>query len=221
MDLPDRYQLTPTANRELARQHLTLLIHTEARFEGVTTTWAQTEAIMAGRVIDGVPANDVNVIQLLQAGWQELLGSPAPASLELAQKLNAIVARDDALAPGDFRTGQGSVTLPNGDEVVPPAVDLAQEQAFWDRVVNDPERSATDKALTVIFHCMRGQLFWDGNKRTATLLANKLMIDHGVGLINVPLDRWSEWHRLIADYYRTGEMETLKRWTYENGILGE
>ena len=55
--------------------------------------------------------------------------------------------------------------------------------------------------MEIMYHEMRQQAFWDGNKRTATLLANKLMIDNGAGLINVPLDKWETWSNLIANFY--------------------
>ncbi|TGD22910.1 hypothetical protein EGT49_07580 [Companilactobacillus suantsaicola] len=67
---------------------------------------------------------------------------------------------------------------------------------------------------------MRGQLFWDGNKRTATLIANKYMIDNGAGLINVPLNLWPKWNELINTYYRTGKIDDILEWTYENAIQG-
>ena len=33
---------------------------------------------------------------------------------------------------------------------------------------------------------MRSQLFWDGNKRTSSICANKIMIENGNGIIKVP-----------------------------------
>ncbi|ERL64404.1 hypothetical protein L248_0946 [Schleiferilactobacillus shenzhenensis LY-73] len=67
---------------------------------------------------------------------------------------------------------------------------------------------------------MRQQLFWDGNKRTATLAANKLLIDHGAGLFNVPLNLWPQWNELISAYYQSGDMLAIKQWTYDHGIQG-
>ena len=67
---------------------------------------------------------------------------------------------------------------------------------------------------------MRGQWFWDGNKRTATLAANKLMIDNGTGLINVPVNKWEKWNELISSFYYSGDMKELKEWTYREGIQG-
>ena len=98
-------------------------------------------------------------------------------------------------------------------------ISLIQTQLVADGLMHS-DTSITDKAMTLMYHNMRNQLFWGGNKRTATLAANKLMIDHGAGLINVPLDKWDHWNKLISEYYLTGKMNTLKEWTYENGIQG-
>ena len=34
--------------------------------------------------------------------------------------------------------------------------------------------NATQKAITYMLYGMRSQLFWDGNKRTSTIVANKI-----------------------------------------------
>ncbi|KWU07096.1 filamentation induced by cAMP protein fic, partial [Lactobacillus crispatus] len=54
-------------------------------------------------------------------------------------------------------------------------------------------------------------IFCDGNKRTATLSANKIMIDGGAGLIIIPSDKWDKWNELIANYYRTNDMTEVKK----------
>ena len=35
---------------------------------------------------------------------------------------------------------------------------------------------------------MRSQLFWDGNKRTSMIIANKIMIENGKGIITIKED---------------------------------
>lgn len=103
---------------------------------------------------------------------------------------------------------------------MPPDVDVVAEEKWLADLLNDAAMSDTERALRLLYHNMRGQLFWDGNKRTAMLTANKLMIDHGVGLINVPLDKWPDWNNLISQYYRSGDMAEILAWTYTNGIQG-
>ena len=67
---------------------------------------------------------------------------------------------------------------------------------------------------------MKNKIFRNGNKRTATLVANKYMIDNGVGLINILLYCWDEWNKLISDYYYDNDMSKIKEWTYQVGIQG-
>ena len=194
----DRYNFTPEENRRFARSNFIKLVHTNARFEGVNTTLPQTQTIMDGMSVAGVPVEDVLTIVNLKRGWQYVTTQSGTLSLSMEKQINKVVAAEDALVPGD----------------------LQQEQTFLQQILADLQTSTTDKALTVMYLNMRQQIFWDGNKRTATLSANKIMIDGGAGLINVPLDKWDKWNELIADYYRTNDMTKVKQWTYDNAIQG-
>lgn len=214
----DLFKLTQDQNRRYARMNIIRLIHTESRFEGVNTTLTQTQTIIDGLEVDGVPIEDINVIVQLKRGWNLIINSDEPIDLKFAQKINKIVAAHESLAPGEFRTGTGTVNTLNG-EFIPQPVNLPEENSFLSRLFTG-KASNTSKSLTLMYHLMRNQIFWDGNKRTATLLANKFMIDHGAGLINVPLDKWSTWNQLISDYYQSGQIIRIKKWTYQNSIQG-
>lgn len=220
MPYPDKYHLTKDQNRRYARQNFVNLVHTNSRFEGVNTTLPQTQTIMDGLGVDGVSIDDINVIVQLKKGWQLITEDDASLTLAFEKKINAIVALHDSLAPGELRTGQGGVDVGTADYFTPPAVDPNQESRFLTDLMQDDQRSTTDKALTLLYHNMRQQLFWDGNKRTATLAANKLMIDHGAGLINVPLNLWPRWNELISAYYQSADMTAIKEWTYAHAIQG-
>lgn len=219
MDYVDKIHLTQDQNRRFAKMNLTRLVFTNSRFEGLTTTLPQTQTIIDGLGVDGVSIDDINVIVQLKRGWEFVTNSDAPIDLTTAKKINQIVARDQSLAPGKLRTGQGFVMTTKGD-FVPPLVDESQEIAYLKALEADTNRSVTERSIELMYHLMHDQVFWDGNKRTATLLANKMMIDHGKGLINIPVDKWSTWNQLIADYYHSGNMDKLKQWTYDNGVQG-
>ncbi|MCH4172379.1 MAG: Fic family protein [Lactobacillus sp.] len=220
VEFADQYQFTPEENKRFARSNFTKLVHTSARFEGVTTTLPQTQTIMDGMSVAGVPVADVLTIVNLKRGWQLITSQTQSLSLDLEKKINAVVAAEDSLDPGQLRTGSGGVDLGAGDYFEPPAVSEKDEAIFLQNLLADAQKTTTDKALTVLYHNMRQQIFWDGNKRTATLAANKVMIDGGAGLINVPLTKWAEWNELIRDFYQTGDMTTIKQWTYVQGIQG-
>lgn len=138
----------------------------------------------------------------------------------MEKQINKVVAAEGALVPGELRQGQGGVNLGDEEFFEPQLIDEQQEQAFLQQTLANSQTTTTDKALTVMYHNMRQQIFWDGNKRTATLSANKIMIDGGAELINVPLDKWDKLNELIADYYRTNDMTKVKQWTYDNAIQG-
>ena len=217
---PDKFNLTQEQNRRFAKKNLVRLVFTTSRFEGLNTTLPQTQTIIDGMSAAGVSIDDTNVIVQLKRGWQYVIREDKPLSLNIEQNINLLVARYDSLDPGSFRTGNVTVELGNSNgEWQPPEINLDQERKFFDELMQK-DTSITDKAMTLMYHNMRNQLFWDGNKRTATLAANKLMIDNGAGLINVPLNKWYKCNELISEFYLTGKMDKLKDWTYENGIQG-
>lgn len=217
---PDKFHLTQEQNRRFAKKNLVRLVFTTSRFEGLNTTLPQTQTIIDGMSAAGVSIDDTNVIVQLKRGWQYVIRENKPLSLNIEQNINLLVARYDSLDPGSFRTGNVTVELGNSNgKWQPPEINLDQERKFFDELMQK-DTSITDKAMTLMYHNMRNQLFWDGNKRTATLAANKLMIDNGAGLISVPLNKWDKWNELISEFYLTGKMDKLKDWTYENGIQG-
>lgn len=214
----DKFNLTPEENRRFAKTNLTKLVFTNSRFEGITTTMPQTQTIIDGLGVDGVPIDDINTIVQLKRGWQFAINCSKPVSLAMEKKINEIVARDTAAFPGNLRTGSGGVETYRGD-YTPPMISEEKEQTYLKRLLTS-EQSATDKAMTLMYHNMRQQMFYDGNKRTAMITANKVMIENGAGLINIPLDQWTTWQKKIADFYFSNDMTELKNWTYQNGIFG-
>ncbi|WP_395389353.1 Fic family protein [Fructilactobacillus frigidiflavus] len=204
--LTDKYRFTKEENKRFARSNITRLVHTSSRFEGVKTTLPQTQTIIDGMSVSGVSVEDILTIVNLKHGWQFVINAEDKLSLALEKKINQIVAPKDLLA------------LNQRSE--PQIINEQKEDEFLEKTLNDLELSTTDKALEIMYHNMRNQMFWDGNKRSAILAANKIMIDGGAGLINVPLDKWETWNTLISDYYRTGDNQVLKKWTYDNGIQG-
>lgn len=67
---------------------------------------------------------------------------------------------------------------------------------------------------------MKSQLFWDGNKRTSSICANKIMIKNGCGIIKVPDKHLIEFNRLLSDYYSTDNKANIKSFIFENCIDG-
>lgn len=102
----DKYRFTTAENQRFARANFTKLVHTNARFEGVNTTLPQTQTIMDGMSVAGVPVEDVLTIVNLKRGWQYITTQNSPLTLTMEKQINKIVAAEDALVPGELRQGR-------------------------------------------------------------------------------------------------------------------
>ena len=76
-------------------------------------------------------------------------------------------------------------------------------------------------SLVVSFlYGMRSQLFWDGNKRTSMIIANKIMIENGKGIITIKEENLLEFNTLLTNYYNTNNEEEIINFIYNNCIFG-
>ena len=66
-----------------------------------------------------------------------------------------------------------------------------------------------EKAVALMLWIMRTQPFKDGNKRVATLAANKILIEDGKGLLQVPVETILEFKKLLIE--KVGREEANKR----------
>lgn len=62
--------------------------------------------------------------------------------------------------------------------------------------------------------------FQDGNKRVASLTANKIMIENGKGIISIPVELDGTFKTMLVQYYETNQMQPLKEWVYEHCVDG-
>ena len=72
----------------------------------------------------------------------------------------------------------------------------------------------------MFLYLSRQQLFYDGNKRIATLAANQIMIQNGVGLLSIPIEKQKEFKEKLIRYYETNQAEGLKKFLYDFCIEG-
>lgn len=77
-----------------------------------------------------------------------------------------------------------------------------------------------DKCIHLFCWIQRSQIFLDGNKRVANLIANKEMIRCGEGIISVPVEKIGEYFIKLIHYYETNDINDLKEWIYNYCIDG-
>ncbi len=140
--------------------------------------------------------------------WQRVIDDVAlgqfALSAEKAKEYNGIIAKDESLLWGEFRTGKVSIGGTK-EWKCPPAEIL---EAVFLEIVEDV-KSAAAKGESEIFRagvflyaqlCDR-QFFFDGNKRTAFCMLNGFLMSNGFLPIMLPLEQKSVYDRLMLNYY--------------------
>lgn len=112
----------------------------------------------------------------------------------------------------------GRVGISETDYVPPLPVQSEIEQELADLLAAD--MTTTERAITAFLWGARRQMFWDGNKRTSLLLANKLLVEHGHGMLTITEKNMEHFNELLSAYYSTNEMSEIKRFLYEHAISG-
>ena len=186
--------------------------------ENRAVTFQQTKTILNGVNVSNVNIDDIQAILNMRDVWKYLLNTlETDITIEYFCKLNEYIARNEALEWGKLRTGKVGIS---GTEYVPPIPKLeVVKQELFD-IINEKETTATEKALEIFVWGIRGQYFWDGNKRTSMTLANKILISEGAGILTITDKYMEKFNELLVEYYNTGDSLTLKQYLYDNAIHG-
>ncbi len=60
------------------------------------------------------------------------------------------------------------------------------------------------RALKYFCYTAQNQMFIDGNKRVAQLMANKVLIEHNIGIFQIPIEKLEDFKGMLIDFYETG-----------------
>lgn len=212
--MEEKYNMTLQENLLLSKRKLVKNIYSNARVEGLDIKIKEVREIVENKRFIDIDNSKVSVILNLKHAWQFVLNNiQAPLDLEYICEVHSEVAKDEALSWGKLRTGKVTIS---GTNYVPP---IPNENAV--KKVLDYYNSSdniTERAVERMLWSMREQLFWDGNKRTSLIIANKDLISHGKGLITVSDENLAEFMKMLSDFYTTNDNRLIKSFIYENCI---
>lgn len=200
---PDKYHLSRKESVYLLKKNIVELVYNAGKFEGLNTTLLQTEEIIKYNRANNVAVDDVLTVVNLKRSFEMLLNDVQEPLLETSKRINRIVAAEDTLFPGEIRTGGVEISTIQG-RYVPPMLTDDEVKNQYDEIMNQ-EISETEKALRLFLFISKNQIFWDGNKRTALLTANKIMFSKGLGLLFVPESVFAKFNELLSMYYNSNQ----------------
>ncbi|MGL9790626.1 Fic family protein [Enterococcus sp. DIV2469a] len=218
---PDKYHLSRKESVYLLKKNIVELVYNAGKFEGLNTTLLQTEEIIKYNRANNVAVDDVLTVVNLKRGFEMLLNDVQEPLLETSKRINRIVAAEDALFPGEIRTGGVEVSTIQG-RYVPPMLTEDEVNNQYDEIMNQ-DISETEKSLRLFLFISKNQIFWDGNKRTALLTANKIMFSRGLGLLSIPETVFTKFNELLSMYCnsnQSGDELRILTFMYEECIFG-
>ena len=173
--------MTQEENIFFAKRNLVDSIWKSANLEGVNVTFPETQMIIDGFSVPNKTIDDLTIILNLKRAWQYLFDTiNEEISLNYIRDLNRLVGRDLVYKSGFLRTTDIRISGTMHRPSLP--IDYEVENYINKILKNDDKKNS---AIELMLYIMRNQLFFDGNKRTAMLTANKILIKNGLGIFAV------------------------------------
>lgn len=198
--------LTRKANIFLAKKTLVENIYNSAYLEGCNITFPQTQTLLEGSKVSGIVVDDIQIVLNLRDAWKYVLNTlDEPLTVEYICNVNSKISYNESLDWGVLRYGHVGVSGTNWIPKVPNKEEVIQNvQNILD--IKDPIERVTEYCC----YAIKNQLFWDGNKRTSLMIANKILIENGYGVLSISPENGEEYNTALSHYYNTDDKMPFK-----------
>lgn len=214
--MENKYNLTLEQNTFLAKRNIIDNIYAGARMEEINVTFLQVKKILEGINVPNLKIDEIQCILNLRDAWKYVINNiKEEFNINFICKINELVARSESIEWGVLRSGNVQIT---GTEYIP---DVPEEEVVKKQIAEILKiKNTTERAIEYMLYGMRSQLFWDGNKRTSMICANKIMIENGNGIIKVPDNKLEEFNTLLSEFYTSNDKVKIKQFIFDNCIDG-
>lgn len=213
----NKYNMTKEDNIFFAKRKLVDNIYKSANLEGIAVTFADTVAFINNVNTGNIKIDDMLKLKGLKDAWELVLNSiDEDLNLDYIKKIHFEICKGQNVSPlGEFRDkGVGIM----GTSWRPKLPSECNYEGELNELLNIENK--LDRCISIFCWIQRSQMFIDGNKRVANLIANKEMIKNGCGIIAVPVELIGDYFTELIKYYETNDMTDLKNWIYKNCIDG-
>ena len=184
---------------EMAKRLLVDSIWKSANLEGLGTTIPKTEAILANAPTTTKTEEVLFVINMKRA-WQFLLDNLAYNNcIMLLREFDKIVGELLFSYAGEIRTIPVQIGGTSWEPEMP-HTGIIMDSLKEIELIEDVEL----RALKYFCYIARTQMFIDGNKRVAQLMANKVLIENNIGIFQISMEKMEEFKGMLIEFYETG-----------------
>lgn len=209
--------MTKEENIIYAKSKLQDNIYKSAKLEGINLSIKDVINLLNN--INNVNLSIMYTLKLkgLKDAWEFVLNTiDDDLTIDYIKKIHFEICECQGITPlGEFRDKGVGITGTSYRPKLPSECDYDKE---LNEIMNIPEK--LDRCITLFLWIQRSQMFLDGNKRIANLVANKEMIKNGMGIIAVPVEKIGEYFTKLIKFYETNDYTEIKEWIYNNCIDG-
>ena len=217
MHMKDKYNMILEDNIFFAKRKLADNIYKSANLEGIAVTFADTYAFMNNVNTGNISVDDMLKLKGLKDGWEYVINHVnEELTIDFIKKIHFEVCKGQNIYPlGEFRDKGVGITGTSWRPKLPSECDYDEELK---EILSN--KNKLERCIDLFCWLQRSQMFLDGKKLVANLVANKEMIKNGQGIIAVPVEEIGNYLTRLVEYYETGDNTKLKEWLYENCIDG-
>ena len=199
--------------KKLAFSRKVDFIYDTTTLEGNTYTYAETETLLSGVTIGGHSLKEENEILNQKEAWKFTLDKsfpkpPVETSESLIKDIHLLVGKDTVVKPGQYRDGRVKI---GGTDYIPPKTKKEIENQMKNFLAdfNNLQEEIYLKAIILHFVIALVQPFYDGNKRTARLMMNFLLLQNNYPLFSVPAKIRKEYVDAMIKGYESLDISEL------------
>lgn len=203
-----------------AKKMLPEYVFDTSQLENNPITFPEVKTLIDGITIGGHKISDVEQILNIKNTWSMLLefikNNKFVVTKEMFNKVNDIIAREEAIEWGKFRNGRVSIAGTKKYK----APEFNELNNIFDSEIDLilSGFNPIEQAIRIFLWGALNQFYWDGNKRTARIIANGVLIDNGIGIFNIKTDDILEFNSLMVDFYETQIADDIVKFLYEKCI---
>lgn len=203
-----------------AKKMLPEYIFDTSQLENNPISFPEVQTLIDGITIGGHKISDVEQVLNIKKTWMMLLDTIRSNKFEVTKKMfnkvNYLIAREEAIEWGKFRTGKVSIAGTN----IYNAPDFKELDNIFDTELNiiSDGFNPVEKAIRIFLWGTLNQFYWDGNKRTARIMANGILINSGIGIFNIKTIDILEFNRLMLEFYETRMADNIVKFLFEKCI---
>lgn len=214
----DKNKLTLRENVMLSQKKRSEQIYLSLILEGYNVNNTLVNDVYNKKIVNIADINEINAILNFKEAYREIIQVlREDIDLELLLKLNKVIARDDGFDWGVLRNSKMPIMnstyiadIPNKEEII---ISL--------KVILQIENT-TERSLNLFSYLIKENLFWSRNISLALLVANKIMIENGCGIVIIKEEKIYDFKVLYFAYLNSNiAKDDFIQFLYDNCIDGE